>query len=185
MTVTTIDAQRVRQEDAWVRRAKRGDVDAFEALYRSHVRQVYGVCRRLLNHDQDAEDITQQVFLRAWQRLASFRGESRFGTWIKRVAANMVVDARRANWKQALETPHNDGDPVDQGMATAGESRAATRLDLEELIQRLPSGARQVLVLHDVEGYTHEETASMLGVSVGTTKTQLFRARRALRNWLL
>lgn len=167
-------------EAVWIAHAKRGSVDAFERLYRLYVRQVFGVCRRLLDSNEDAEDMTQRVFLQAWKRLEGFRGDSGLGTWLRRIAVNLIIDQRRAGWREQLESL---GDEKDQ-LPSPRERSPGKVVDLERALGMLARGPRQVLVLHDVEGYTHAEVAALLGVTVGTTKTQLFRARKALREWL-
>ena len=167
-------------ESHWVERSRRGDVDAFEHLYRRYVRQVYGACRRLLDNDQDAEDMTQRVFLRAWSRLEGFRGDSGLGTWLRRIAVHLVIDQRRASWRVSQVLPAEE-----LTLAAAPPLRSSlAAIDLERAIGQLPSGSRSVLVLHDVEGYTHAEMAALLGVTTGTTKTQLHRARKALKESL-
>lgn len=168
------------QETRWIELARRGDLDAFEQLYRSNVRQVYGVCRRLLDNDHDAEDLTQAVFLRAWRRLGGFRGRSRFGTWLRRVAVNLVIDERKSSWRRQFDAESEE--ESDREAARSASPGAA--MDLERAIALLPPGPRRVLVLHEVEGYTHAEMARLLGVTTGTTKTQLSRARRALQELL-
>ena len=167
-------------EARWIERAQQGDLEAFERLHRFYVRQVYGVCRRLLDSKQDAEDMTQGVFLRAWRRLDSFRGNSRFGTWLRRIAVNLVIDERKSSWRRQIESETAE----DTARSSAPGAEPGMALDLERAIALLPPGPRRVLVLHDVEGYTHAEMAALLGVTTGTTKTQLFRARRALKESL-
>ena len=167
-------------EHAMIERASSGELDAFEQLYRRYARQVYGTCRRLLDTDQDAEEMTQRVFLKAWERLSSFEARSRLATWLRRIAVNLVIDQKRSLWREQLQASADESAPL---RATSTQ-QAPLALDLERALRRLPDGARRVLVLHDVEGYTHAEVAGLLGVSVGTTKTQLFRARRAIREWL-
>lgn len=174
------EAEDVRDDRLLIGLAKRGELQAFEQLYRRYVRQVYGVCRRLLDSNEDAEDMTQKVFLKAWRGLEGFRGESRLGTWLRRIAVNLVIDEQRASWRQQLESLTDaDLERLETTAAPAG-----TGLDLERAVLQLPPGPRRVLVLHDIEGYTHLEVATLLGVTVGTSKTQLFRARKALREWL-
>ena len=164
----------------WIERARRGDRDAFERLYRRYERQVYGVCRRLLDTDQDAEDMTQRVFLRAWRRLDGFRGDSPLGAWLRQITVRLVIDTRRAGWRRELDVTAQEEelDPAPRRRSSVAA------IDLERAVALLAAGPRRVLVLHDVEGYTHHEIATMLGVTVGTTKTQLFRARRALKESL-
>ena len=161
-------------------RALRGDEEAFERLYRRHVARVYSLCRRMIG-EAEAEDVTQEVFVRAWRKLDRFRGESAFGTWLYRLAVNVIL-GRRAT----LGTYRQRFEAADPGMLTfsAPRERVDLRVDFEAAIDRLPRGAREIFVLHDVEGYTHEEIAELLEVSAGTSKSQLHRARMALREHL-
>jgi RNA polymerase sigma-70 factor (ECF subfamily) len=159
--------------------AASGDAHAFERLYRRHVNRIHTLVRRMLGEEVD--DVTQEVLIRAWQKLGSFRGESAFGTWLHRLAVNVVLNHRqaRSRWrKRFLEEP-------DAGLeAPVRNAGPAAGLDFEAAMARLPDGARQVFVLHDVEGYRHEEIAGMLGISAGTSKSQLHYARMALRRHL-
>ena len=167
-------------ESRWLCKARDGDLEAFEQLYRRYADEVYGACRRLLGSSEDAEDMTQRVFVRAWRRLGSFRGESRLGGWLRRIAVNLIIDERRAHWYDELMAP---SDAIELANVSPGRTSEAA-IDLERAIRSLPAGPRRVLVLHDVEGFTHREIGKLLGISVGTTKTQLFRARRALKEYL-
>ncbi|HEU5049201.1 MAG TPA: RNA polymerase sigma factor [Gemmatimonadales bacterium] len=160
--------------------AAAGDAHAFEGLYRAHVNRVHSLVRRMLGAEE-ADEVTQDVFVRAWQKLGTFRGESAFGTWLHRLAVNVVL-ARRAELGTRRQR-YLDGDDTLAEVA-ARPMRADDAMDFEEAIQRLPDGARQVFVLHDVEGYRHEEIADMLGLVAGTSKSQLHRARMALRRHL-
>lgn len=160
--------------------AASGDASAFERLYRTHVARVHTLVRRMLNTD-DADDVTQDVFIRAWQKLSTFRGESAFGTWLHRLAVNVVL-ARRKTVGVERGRFITDDEPLD-----AVSSKPVTlelSMDFEEALATLPEGARQVFILHDVEGYRHEEIARMLGVVPGTSKSQLHHARMALRRHL-
>ena len=164
-----------------VRRAQAGDTDAFGRLYGQHVGRVYALCLRLEADVGRAEELTQDVFVRAWERLPGFRGESAFGTWLHRLAVNVVLADRRAAWRRerrvlAVESPET--------LEVPREMDPALALDLEAAIASLPPGARAVLVLHDLEGYQHAEIAAMTGIAEGTSKAQLFRARRLLRERL-
>jgi RNA polymerase sigma-70 factor (ECF subfamily) len=170
-----------------VRKAVEGDLRAFERLYRRHTARVFTLSRRLLGPGR-AEDATQEIFLRAWTRLHTFRQEAPFGAWLARLARNHLLGALRGRlpaWAElgaaqgAVEPEHPAGQP---GRDPAG---ALIRgLDLEAAIDGLPGGARQVLVLRDLEGYTHTEIAEALGISIGTSKSQLHRARVLLRRTL-
>lgn len=165
-----------------VRRAAGGDTAAFERLYRTHVARIHALCRRMIG-PEEADDTTQEVFVRAWRKLDRFRGDSAFGTWLYRLAVNVILAKRatlgtyRARFADELAAP-----PERSGRAA---QPVGTRLDMERAIQKLPAGARRVFVLHDVEGYTHEEIAEMLSVTTGTSKSQLHRARMTLREHLM
>jgi len=160
--------------------AASGDASAFERLYRTHSARIHSLVRRMLDADE-ADDLTQDVFVRAWQKLGTFRGESAFGTWLHRLAVNVVLARRKTLGVERGRFQTGD-DPL------AGESgRRETpemSMDFEQALAQLPDGARQVFVLHDVEGYRHEEIARMLGVVPGTSKSQLHHARMALRRYL-
>lgn len=165
-----------------VRRAQAGDSDAFAALYRAHVGKVHALCLRLAGDAHDAADLTQDVFVRAWESLASFRGESALGSWLHRLAVNAFLGTRRASSRREKRVF-----PVaDPGVLERGGDHALPGLsmDLEQAIAALPKGARTVFVLYDIEGYQHEEIARMTGIAAGTSKAQLFRARRLLREAL-
>lgn len=160
--------------------AVRGDMRAFERLYREHGPRIFSLACRMIGSDE-APEVTQDVFVRAWQSLASFRAESAFGTWLHRIAINVVL-TRRARHGKTRE--RFDADPeVLERLETAPQHRDLS-MDFERAIARLPEGARQVFVMHDVEGFTHEEIGGLLGVSDGTSKAQLHRARMLLRRHL-
>ena len=160
--------------------AASGDASAFERLYRHHLPRVYSLVRRMLN-DDDADEVTQDIFVRAWQKLGTFRGEAAFGTWLHRLAVNVIL-ARR----ETLGTRRKRYLEGDAALATIPTRRHGPELamDFESAMEQLPNGAREVFVLHDVEGYRHEEIAEMLGLATGTSKSQLHRARLALRRHL-
>ncbi|HEX7051486.1 MAG TPA: RNA polymerase sigma factor [Longimicrobiales bacterium] len=155
----------------------RGDARAFERLYRRHVARIHSLARRMLG-DGEADEATQDAFIRAWNRLGTFRGDAAFGTWLYRVALNVVL-SRRASLARRRRRFVQD----DAAMRTAEQTTARPdlRTDLEAALARLPAGAREVFVLHDVEGFKHDEIAGMLGVTRGTSKSQLHRARMLLR----
>lgn len=160
--------------------AASGDASAFERLYRHHVPRIYSLVRRMLS-DDDADEVTQDVFVRAWQKLGTFRGEAAFGTWLHRLAVNVIL-ARR----ETLGTRRKryiEGDAVLE-VLPARKAGPELTIDFESAMERLPDGARKVFVLHDVEGYRHEEIGEMLGLATGTSKSQLHRARLALRRHL-
>lgn len=161
--------------------AASGDAHAFERLYRAHVNRIHALARRMLSPDE-ADDATQDVFIRAWQKLGTFRGESAFSTWLHKLAVNVCL-GRRSQLGTQRERYHPDDAPL-ATVAHPHTGGAEDRLDFESALQQLPDGARQVFVLHDVEGYRHEEIAEMLGTVTGTSKSQLHRARMALRRHL-
>ncbi len=168
-------------ERADVGRAAAGDQAAFERLYRGHVGRVYSLAVRMAG-PAEAEDLTQEVFIRAWNKLGTFKGDAQFATWLHRLAVNHILSRRTV--LRRWEDRHSSGDTL-LGRLLAPKKRASgTRLDLEEAMRLLPARARQVFVLYDVEGYGHEEIAEALGVSVGTSKSQLHRARMLLRERL-
>jgi len=160
--------------------AASGDACAFERLYRGHVARIFGLARRMVG-PEDAEEATQEVFVRVWRKLGTFRGESAFGTWLHRVAINLFLGRRET--LGIARARHVDGDgPIE--LMSAPRGQVELHMDFDTAIARLPKGARQIFVLHDVEGYKHQEIADMLGVSAGTSKAQLHRARMALRKYL-
>jgi len=172
--------------DSDVARAAAGDRGAFERLYRLHVNRVFSLCARMVTDRTRAEELTQDVFVRAWEKLTLFRGESSFGTWLHRLTVNVVLNARKSDGRQRSRFEENDDEGgMDVYAGVVGMPLPpGDMLDLEEAITRLPPGARRVFVLHDVEGYKHEEIAEMLGVTSGATKAQLHRARLLLRQAL-
>jgi RNA polymerase sigma-70 factor (ECF subfamily) len=182
MTLTTPvgGSPAIDLESSLARRAASGDSTAFEGLYHRHVARIHSLVRRMATAEV-ADELTQDVFVRAWDKLATFRGESAFGTWLYRLAINVVLTQRRRD-----RTERDWLLPDDDQLAALGTRRASpgVALDLESAIARLPEGARQVFVLHDVEGWTHEEIAERLGLVAGTSKSQLSRARAALRRML-
>ncbi len=163
-----------------VARAQAGDKTAFALLYRSHVARVHALCRRMIGDVGLAEELTQDAFVQAWQQLHNFRGDARFSTWLHRVAVNTVLSWQRKHgpWLRWLRSDR--GEVPEQPV----EESPGVRRDLDAAIARLPLRARQVFVLLDVEGHTHEEAADLLGINVGTSKSQLFRARELLRGML-
>jgi RNA polymerase sigma-70 factor (ECF subfamily) len=163
-----------------VRRARQGDEAAFETLYREHAGRVYAVCLRLTADPIRARELVQDVFVRCWEKLDSFRGESAFGTWLHRLAVNEVLMRFRAERRRAEDPLSEEG----AAEPTAAVAPTGLKMDLEAAIASLPPGARQVLVLHDLEGYAHAEIGQMMGIAEGTSKAHLFRARRLLRERL-
>ncbi|HEX6537290.1 MAG TPA: RNA polymerase sigma factor [Gemmatimonadaceae bacterium] len=167
--------------------AAAGDRRAFERLYRAHVNHVFSVCVRMCGNRPRAEEITQDVFVRVWEKLPLFRGESAFSTWLHRLAVNVVLNERKVEIRERQRAAPEPGDGDDDDREWYGTSAPpphAERMDLEAAIATLPPGARKVFVLHDVEGFKHEEIAEMLGVTSGGSKAQLHRARLLLREAL-
>lgn len=167
-----------------VRRAAAGETDAFDRLYSAHVGRVYAVCLRMAADVAEAERFTQDVFVKFWQALPSIRGDSRIATWLHRVAVNVVLNDRRGARRREARVAQVEDPGVLPGAVVEQRGGAEERLALENAIQTLPAGARAVLLLHDVEGYTHEEIGEMCGIAAGTAKAQLHRARRLLRERL-
>jgi RNA polymerase sigma-70 factor (ECF subfamily) len=164
-----------------VRRAQSGDVDAFSDVYRDHVGRVFALCRRMTGDAALADEITQEVFVRVWERIDSYRGDAAFGSWLHRIAVNVLLTDRRAEGRR-LARVFPMFDPGD-GPATPPRT-GDTAIDLERALDTLPPKARQVFVLHDVEGWPHEEIADAMSTTVGTSKGQLHRARSLLRRAL-
>jgi len=171
----TAEADRADAADA-----ANGDTEAFERIYRRHAARIHSLCRRMIG-DTDADDAAQEVFVRAWRKIGLFRGDSAFGTWLYRLAVNVVLGRRTSIG--SYRSRFSGGDPTELPIA-ARRVTHELRLDLEAAVQKLPRGARDVFVLHDVEGYTHEEIGEMLEVTAGTSKSQLHRARMALREYI-
>jgi RNA polymerase sigma-70 factor (ECF subfamily) len=163
--------------------AASGDRQAFERLYRAHSTRVYSLCARMSGSRVKGEELTQDVFVRTWEKLPQFRGESAFSTWLHRLAVNVVLNARKTEGKLASRTDEGDVDE-ERWDETARAPLHIERMDLTEAIAKLPAGARKVFVLHDVEGYKHEEIAEMMGITSGGSKAQLHRARLLLREAL-
>jgi RNA polymerase sigma-70 factor (ECF subfamily) len=168
-----------RADDA-VQRARLGDSRAFEQVYRQHVGRIYAVILRMTADPALTDELTQAAFVRAWQKLSTFRGESSFGTWLHRLAVHVVLADRRSHGRRivALAPDGNMDGPAKT------PPHPGVRMDLEAALETLPPQARHVFVLHDIEGWSHEDIAAALGVVVGTTKSQLHRARALLREVL-
>jgi RNA polymerase sigma-70 factor (ECF subfamily) len=182
MTQIEPEETRVEWEGALVERARAGDTRAFERLYREHVGRVYGLCLRMTRDPAIAEDCTQETFINAWKALARFETRSSLGTWLHRIAVNATL-AKRRKASVVMESTSTD----DEGEAIESEWTLETPLEVNEIeaaIEQLPEGARDVLVLHAIYGYSHLEAAEMLGVAEGTCKAQLHRARGLLRDKL-
>jgi RNA polymerase sigma-70 factor (ECF subfamily) len=160
--------------------AARGDVSAFERLYLTHLPRVHSLVRRMAG-GRDTDELTQDVFVRVWQKLGTFRGDSAFGTWVHRLAVNVVIERFRT--ETARRKRLFDGEEIFETLASPARSRDLS-MDFETALTKLPDGAREIFVLHDVEGYKHREIATLLDISAGTSKAQLHRARMMLRRHL-
>jgi RNA polymerase sigma-70 factor (ECF subfamily) len=163
--------------------AAEGDHQAFERLYRRYIIRIYSLCTRLSGSRAQGEELTREVFLRTWQELPEFRGESAYGTWLRRLAIDVVLNARKVDGSTAAgiqEVGLTSERRIDVARAPGDDERP----DLDQAIDTLPEDARTMFVLHDVEGYKHEEIAELFGITVGRSKAQLRRARLLLRETL-
>jgi len=163
-----------------VARAAAGDARAFEAVYRTHLPRVHSLVRRMTG-GRDADELTQDVFVRLWQKLGTFRGDSSFTTWLHRLAVNVVIERFRTD--QVRRARMHDGEDIFEVLPGPAQTRDLG-MDFEAALEKLPDGAREIFVLHDVEGYKHHEIATLLEISAGTSKAQLHRARMMLRKHL-
>ena len=182
-----IDPPAGDRESELVERARQRDVRAFELLYRRHVARIYALCLRMTADAPRAEEATQTAFIGAWEKLPGFRGESAFASWLHRLAVNVVLMELRATWRREQRVCGTDDLSLVEASVLAAEpppTAPGTRLDLEQAIAALPTQARIVFVLHAIEGWRHEEIAAHLGVTAGTTKAQLHRARQKLQEAL-
>jgi RNA polymerase sigma-70 factor (ECF subfamily) len=179
-----VDLDDREHEAKLVDAARQGDCAAFESLYRSNRDRIYGLLWRLCGGDAAlAEDMLQESFVRAWQKLHLFRGESRFGTWLHRLSANVALSDRRIRVRRVRrEVPLDE--IVERTALGERDVFADKRMDLEKAIAKLPERARSVLVLYDIEGYRHQEISELTGMAVGSSKAQLHRARKILREEL-
>lgn len=180
----------VTEADA-IRLAQAGDPAAFEALYRLHSRRVYALCLRMLGNPADAEDLAQEAFLQLFRKIGTFRGESAFSTWLHRMTVNVVLMRLRkkslpaSSLDETMEPDEETGSPKkDPGAPDLRLSGAVDRVNLERSVEKLPPGYRTVFLLHDVQGYEHNEIAEIMGCSVGNSKSQLHKARTRLRGLL-
>ncbi|HEY3091964.1 MAG TPA: RNA polymerase sigma factor [Vicinamibacterales bacterium] len=167
-------------------RCRAGDADAFEELYRQHARRLFSLVVRMVGSAEDAEDLVQEVFLQAHRKLAGFRGESTLGTWLYRLTMNHCLDhlrGRQAKMSRATGSL-DDEDAIEPVAPAPMVPQAISRLDLERAIDALPPGSRAAFLLHDVEGFEHREIADILGISEGTSKSQVHKARLKLRTLL-
>ncbi len=174
-----------------IRQAQRGDAAAFEYLYRMHSRRVYALCLRMLGNPSDAEDLAQEAFLQLFRKIATFRGESAFSTWLPRMTVNVFLMRLRkkslpvSSLEETTEPDEETGGPrKDIGAPDLKLSGAVDRVNLERSIEQLPPGYRTVFVLHDIQGYEHNEIAEIMDCSVGNSKSQLHKARTRLRKLL-
>jgi RNA polymerase sigma-70 factor (ECF subfamily) len=171
-------------------RAKAGDSECFELLYGLHKRRVYSLCLRMTGNTAEAEDLTQEAFLQLYRKIATFRGESAFSTWLHRLAVNVVLMHLRkkglpeVSLEETLEPQQEDGPKKDIGARDNVLAGSIDRVNLERAIESLPPGYRIIFVLHDIEGYEHNEIAEMMGCSIGNSKSQLHKARMKLRDLL-
>jgi RNA polymerase sigma-70 factor (ECF subfamily) len=182
-TLPSTNAEDKAAAQKLIRRAQAGDVDAFEILYSEHSPRIYALCLRLMAGDtSDATELLQDVFIKAWRRLDTFRGDSAFASWLHRLTVNTMLENTRSEGRRTARVL-----PMEDTSHLAGAARASgieLKMDMENAIASLPKGARLAFVLHDVEGYQHQEIAEQLSVTVGTVKAQLHRARRLLRERL-
>jgi len=190
--VTTATQLKVTLTEAdAIRLAQAGDAKAFEFLYDLHGRRVYALCLRMVNNPSDAEDLMQEAFLQLFRKIGTFRGESAFSTWLHRMTVNVVLMRLRkkalpvSSLEETTEPDEETGGPrKDIGGPDLRLSGAVDRVNLERSIEKLPPGYRTVFVLHDVQGYEHNEIAGIMGCSVGNSKSQLHKARTKLRDLL-
>jgi len=176
-------------ESEAIERAKQGDADAFEALYDLHKRRVYSLCLRMTANAAEAEDLTQEAFLQLFRKIGTFRGESAFSTWLHRMAVNVVL--MRLRKKNLPIVPLDD--PLESEEETSKKelggpdqklAGSVDRMQIQRAVEALPPGYRTIFVLHDVEGYEHDEIANLVGCSIGNSKSQLHKARMKLRDLL-
>jgi RNA polymerase sigma-70 factor, ECF subfamily len=170
-------------DDELVARCRAGDVDAFEVLYRQHSPRIYSLACRMTGSPQEGEDLLQEIFLQVHRKLGSFRGEASLGTWLYRLAMNQCLDFVRSRQNRARSVTTALEDEGQNEPAAPAET-PVTRIDLERAVQQLPDGYRAAFVLHDVEGLDHRQIGEMLGISEGTSRSQVFKARMKLRTLL-
>jgi RNA polymerase sigma-70 factor (ECF subfamily) len=172
--------------DQYVQLAAQGDIAAFEEIYRSHHRRVFNQCLRMTRNVSEAEDLTQDVFLQLYRKLKTFRGESAFTTWLHRLTMNVVL----MHFRKTAVRPDQRSDRIPEQLELASRGAGSessvilNRIYLDEALQQLSPGYRAVLILHDVEGYEHNQIGEILGCAVGTSKSQLHKARKKLRRLL-
>jgi RNA polymerase sigma-70 factor (ECF subfamily) len=174
-----------------IRRAQQGDAEAFERIYRLHNRRVYALCLRMVGNTAEAEDLTQEAFMQLFRKIGTFRGESAFSTWLHRLAVNVVLMRLRkktlteTSLEEVTEPDEDAGGPrKDIGGPDLRLSGSVDRVNLERAVEQLPPGYRSIFVLHDVQGYEHNEIATIMNCSIGNSKSQLHKARMRLRELL-
>lgn len=174
-----------------IRLAQQGDAAAFEGLYRSHNRRVYSLCLRMVGNTAEAEDLTQEAFLQLFRKISTFRGESAFSTWLHRLAVNVVLmklrkkSGKETSLEQVTDPDEESGTPRrDFGTLDVRLSGSLDRVNLQRAVEQLPPGYKAVFVLHDVQGFEHNEIAEIMGCSIGNSKSQLHKARMRLRDLL-
>ena len=173
-------------DQSLARSAAQGDMKAFEELYRRHNRRVYSLCLRMTKNVPEAEDLTQEAFIQIFRKISTFRGDSAFTTWIHRLTVNQVLMHFRKRSVKLEHTTEEGETPVQivRGTEDPNHMPIVDRISLDSAIGQLPPGYRSVFILHDIEGHDHEEIAKLLGVAVGTSKSQLHKARMKLRGIL-
>lgn len=173
-----------------IERAKQGNADAFQALYDRHKRRVYSLCLRMTANTAEAEDLTQEAFLQLYRKIATFRGESAFSTWLHRLSVNVVLMHLRkkslpsVSLEETTQGGDEDSPKKDFGADDLALAGSIDRMQLQRAVDDLPPGYRTIFVLHDVQGYEHNEIAEMVGCSIGNSKSQLHKARMKLREML-
>jgi RNA polymerase sigma-70 factor (ECF subfamily) len=185
--VTAAETETSQTSDyALAQAASQGEMSCFEELYQRHNRRVYSLCLRMTQNQSEAEDLAQEVFIQLFRKLGSFRGESAFTTWLHRLTVNQVLMHFRKRSVKLEQTTEEGETPVQIVVGTANPNQmpVVDRIALDKAISQLPPGYKSVFLLHDVEGHEHEEVAKILGCSVGTSKSQLHKARMKLRRLL-
>ena len=182
----TIKIHNPNSDFAFAQRAASGDITAFEELYQRHHRRVYSVCLRMLQNATEAEDLTQEVFIQLYRKIGSFRGDSAFTTWLHRMTVNQVLMHFRKRSVKYEKTTEEGETPTQVVIGTENHQKMpiVDKIAIDNAINQLPPGYRNVFTLHDIEGYEHEEVARILGCSVGTSKSQLHKARLKMRKLL-
>ena len=185
-TSESIAARKTEYELA--QKAASGDIEAFEKIYWKHHRRIFGICIQMTKSVIEGEDLTQQIFLNLFRKIGSFRGDSAFSTWLHRMSVNQILMHFRTNKSRKEETTE-DGELPEAAFSQTKQPKDGNQIldhyQLSEAIAKLPDGYRKVVILHDIQGFEHEEIARMLGCATGTTKSQLHKARKKLRRMLL